>query len=273
MIKIDVVQSAMMGYKTVWEERQYLLKLLWAPLFIKFVSTVILYVSIDDALEFRHAFIMIPSYFVQGWLVAQFLRTILTGERWPMRLSNPPAEKEIKFMLWRARGILACILCFVVISMAQTAAAIFMGGFKDIVETQPEIATSSSTIPMFMAAVAIMVFAVWGFRLFWLYIPLVILSPLKAFIHEIRGFKTSLYMIGIWLMIVIPITFVISLLSGIVGSIAQGASVTDFITIFIYVVGEVAIQIVTVTALAYALKDVLIKYGAKPIFIEPERPL
>ena len=74
-------------------------------------------------------------------------------------------------------------------------------------------------------------------------------------------------------MIVIPITFVISLLSGIVGSIAQGTCVTDFITIFIYVVGEVAIQIVTVTALAYALKDVLIKYGAKPIFIEPERPL
>ncbi len=276
-MKINIVQSTLMGYKTVWEERHYVLKLALIPVLIKFVCTIAIYTLEIDILSLRHILIMLPSYFAQGWMIAQFLRTLLTGERWPIQISNTPTAEEIIFIVWRAQGILAGILGFVLIIMIQGGFVVFLSDIREALELNPNKTPSQGHSMLLMVSVALMVFMVWTFRLIWLYIPLVILAPVKNVLRDIRGFKTSLYMIGVWLMSTIPVMFILLLLSALFlesgqGSLTSAPSFLGFLTIFLHVIGEITSHILVATAMTYAFKNVLIKYGATPIFNEPDKP-
>lgn len=274
-MKIDIVHSALMGFKTVYGERHYLLKLVAIPLFVKLISTIAVYISGIDVLSFYYIIAMLPSYFVEGWFIAQFLRTLLTGERWPMRLSNPPTDNEMRFMFVRARGILSCILCFTLIMMLHGGATVALTNLKEIMELNAETPPTSGSFPVLLAGIGLMIFSIWAFRTLWLYIPLVILAPLGAFMRDIKGMMTSVYMMAIWVMTVVPIMFVVMLFSTILlgeNSLSSAPSIAAFLTIGVHVIGEILSHTIAVTAIAYAYKGILIKYGAKPIFIEPEKP-
>ena len=276
-MRIDIVHSAIMGHKTVWEERQYLLKLAIIPLLMKIICSVAIYTMDMDSVTLRHVLVMLPAYFFEGWMIAQFLRTLLTGERWPMRVANEPTKQQMEFILWRARGILAGILCFVLIVMIQGGLAVLMDSIRQMVAVDPAQSQGGGSIMFLLLGVVMMVATIWMFRLVWLYIPLVILTPIKPFLNDIKGMMTSVYMIGLWILSVVPLMFVTMLLSGLLlgGSpetAIENATIQGFLTIILHVIGQFIVQIISITAMAHALKDVLVKYGAKPIFIEPEKP-
>lgn len=278
-MRFNVVHSALMGFKTVWEERAYLLKLALVPLLVKFACTMAVFTLDIPLMSFQHVLIMVPSYFVEGWFLAQFLRTILTGERWPMKLPNPPQEKDIAFMLTRARGLLACLLAFTLIMMLHSGAAIILNDIKEAMPTDPQDMPSGSSLLMLALAVALIFGTLWMFRIIWLYIPLVILAPVTSFLKDIKGVMTSIHLIALWVLSMVPVMFLSMLTSSLLlgvgggeGTLQSAPSVAGFIAIAFHVTGEILSHLIATTAIAYAFKDILIKYGAKPIFIEPQKP-
>ena len=273
-MRIDIVHSSLMGYKTVWEEREYLLKLALVPLIVKFMSTILVYAMEIELLSLRHVLFMVPSYIVEGWMIGQFLRTLLTGERWPMKIPKSPTKEQIGFMLWRARGILGVILCFTLVMLIQGGAAVYMTDLKELLEVEPRDTPTASSFPLLVAAFALMFFTIWIFRLVWIYIPLAVLMPMGTFLKEIKGIMTSVYMAGVWLLSIVPVMFVVMLFSGLFFGGGDGSlsGISGFLTIMLHVFGELLSQIVAITAMAYAFKAILIKYGATPIFNEPAKP-
>ena len=272
-MRIDIVRSSLMGYKTVWEEREYLLKLALVPLIVKFVSTILIYAMEIELLSLRHVLCMVPSYIVEGWMIGQFLRTLMTGERWPMKIPKSPTKEHIGFMLWRTRGILGVILCFTLIMLIQGGMAVYMTDLKELLEIEPRDTPTASSFPIFIAALAMMFFTIWAFRLVWIYLPLAILMPMGTFLKEIKGIMTSVYMAGVWILSIVPVMFVVMVVSGLFGG-GDGSltGISGFLTIMLHVIGEVAAQLVAITAMTYAFKNILIKHGAKPIFSEPSKP-
>ncbi len=246
-----------------------------------------------NVLSFKFVFVMLPSYFMDGWFIAQFLRTLLTGERWPRKIPSEPTQEQISFLLWRARGILAAILCFVLIMVIQGGALVFLTDIQTSILSRPQATPPEGSLMMLFLGVVLMLFSIWSFRLLWLYIPLIILTPLGGFLKEIRGFMTSVYMIGVWVMSVVPIMFFVLFIAGFfigadsnlsknssgelkeltVWSPMDSPSIIGFLAVLWRVIGEVVSTVIVATAMAYAMKDILIKYGAKPIFKEPNRQL
>jgi len=221
---------------------------------------------------------MLPSYFVIGWMIARFTRTLLTGERWPMRPSNPPKEKEIDFMVWRARGLLSCIIFFVLITMIQAGIGLYLVHMQELMKSAPPVSPAYGGIPQLIASLGLLVAVLWGFRLLWLFIPLVILVPIRQFLKDIKGMMSSAYIIGVWLLSIVPVMAIMAILTSLLlapgqTTIMEGASVSSFLILFIGTLGELIAQMAAVASLTYAFKDILMTYGAKPIFIEPKTPL
>ncbi len=235
------------------------------------------YILEIDILSFDFIFMMLPSYLADAWLFAQFIRTLLTGERWPMRRSKEPTQEQTEFMMWRTRGILAAILYFVLMIIIQGGAFVLT---PDLMRTLGMDTVTKEWHPnMFVFAVfmAGIVFLVWAVRFLWLYIPLVILAPLKEFVEEIKGFMTSVYLVSIWLLSVVPILFVLVLIPALLmepyyESLYETPRSVGFVIVFLRVLADTFSGMVVIAAITYSFKDILIKYGAKPIFEKQNKP-
>ncbi len=280
-MQINIVHSAIMGHKMVWEERKYLLKLALVPILVKLICTFAVYTNDFESVQLRQVLIMLPSYFFEGWMIAQFVRTLLTGEKWPMRISANPSKDQMAFVYSRARGLLAAIICFVLIMMFQSGSAVLLESMQHMTAVDPKTTSGGASMLFLFLGIVLMLATIWAFRLVWLYIPLVILAPIKPVLYHLRGMMTSLYMIGVWVMAVVPVMFVTLMLSGLLmggasvseqSAALEGGTMQEFMVIIFHVVGQSIAQIISVASMTYVFKDILVKYGAKPIFSEPNKP-
>ncbi len=171
------------GYHRVWRERAYLLKMAIIPLLIKFACTIAVFaMGIEDNF-LRQGLVMLPADFAEGWLLAQFLRTLLTDERWPIVLDKMPDERMMSRLLTRARGIVSATLIYVLVSMAGNI--MLFGSFAMLGDSafgplkdaenrdvagdavrQSENIDALGTV-MFVPSVLALIGLIWAFRLFW----------------------------------------------------------------------------------------------------------
>jgi len=84
----NMMDAAGYGFYRVWTERHYLLKLATIPLLIKFACMITVMVLGIQGNILRQGLVLFPGVLAEGWVLAQFLRTLLKGERWPTIL--PP---------------------------------------------------------------------------------------------------------------------------------------------------------------------------------------
>ena len=185
-LTFDIMDAAGYGYYRVWKERIYLVKLAAIPFLIKLASMVALVAVGVDSDILRQGLVLLPADFAKGWLLAQFLRTLLKEERWPVLLDAMPDEKTLKVLLLRARGIVASTLSFVLISMAgnfmlylllgnmpeDTLEQMAKGNPSDLAaldaQTKGQGGSSALGILMFVPSVLGLLGAIWVFRLLWL---------------------------------------------------------------------------------------------------------
>lgn len=275
----EIMDAAGYGYYRIWKERAYLLKLAAIPLFIKFACTIaIIALGLEDDI-LRQGLIMLPATFAQGWVLAQFLRTLLMNERWPIMLPEVPDERVIGKLLDRARGIIASVLVYVLLGMLayvmRYALFEWMPSTEEIENAQNAIkeseeAHSSSNmgegaaiafltlIPTVLGIAAM----IWAFRFMWLYIPFSVLMPVRDYMKALSGFMPSVRLLILFFSCMAPITFVAIMLARVVFGITDelgdiGEPLGRFITVFIGVASEICVGLVTTAAFAWAMKPFL----------------
>lgn len=272
----DIMDSAGYGYYRVWVERRYLLKLAIIPFLIKFACTVVVMVLGYENNILRQGLILLPGDIAEGWLLAQFLRTLLKNERWPTVLPLDMDEKVLDKLLLRARGIVAATLVYALVSL--TAYFMRFCVFGQFIDSSPiseqDVSTVISAaetdktleihplyiIPMAAAAVA----SFWGFRLMWLYIPFSVLMPVSDYLKALGGFMASVKMMVLFFCSMAPTMFITIMLSRVlfnaVGGIEDGSgSISQFAVLFLAVFAEVMVALVTTAAFVWAMRGFLPK--------------
>lgn len=274
----NIMDAAGYGFYRVWGERVYLLKLATIPLLIKFACMIAVMVLEIEGNILRQGLILFPGVLAEGWVLAQFLRTLLKGERWPTILPADIDDKILDKLLMRARGIVAATLAYGLISLAlymirYLAFGLMLGDFQathdDVSDllARPELGSQEKAdmnpwmiFPLLLSVVGLL----WGFRLLWVYIPLSILMPVDEYLRKIRGIMTSVKMIILYFCTMVPVMFVLIVISRLVFGISEGIldngeSVARFIMLFFAVIADTVVWLVSTAAFVWAMKDFLPK--------------
>jgi len=273
-LRFDLIDSVGYGYHRVWQERTYLFRLALVPFVIKFFMALTVYAMglEDDVL--RRGLIMLPGALVEGWVLAQFLRTLMLEERWPMPIPAPGDELAIGKLILRARGIISSTLVYVLIALFANVigwgASLLDGSMQEAVQQQAATGTPAghdSNPIFFIPALMLMAGMILAFPLLWIYIPYVVLVPVREYFPRVRGFLNSLKMFGIFLICMVPFNVAAALVTYAFVT-PFGASVDDapimirFILIFISVAADMLTSIIVTTGIVYALRDILPRHPA-----------
>lgn len=271
----NIMDAAGYGYYRVWVERSYLLKLALIPLMIKFACAIALFVLKYDHNILRQGLVLLPGVLAEGWVLAQFLRTLLRNERWPTYLPPDIDDKVLDWLLVRARGIVAAVLAYGLIALASYAVRYLAFGVVLVDIGVPDgdvghLATATDPdsrhitinplviIPMLGLTVALF----WGFRLMWVYIPFSVLMPLRDYLTALGGWMASLRMMALFFCCTMPVIFALMIVSQILSGLVQGLGGDDvarFIMVFVAVVAETLIGLVSTTAFVWAMRGFLPK--------------
>lgn len=204
--RFDLVELVTRTYQMIYLERVYLARLAAVPVLIIFMNFIIVTTVVPDVSLLRRGLFLIPAMMAEAWLVCQFLRTALTGERWPMRLP-PNFSGTIPLPLFmRARGLLSAMIFYLLVTLIINALAGVMGTIiapgAEVTAT-PEIAPENSILALALSTAVVV--ALFNFRLLWLYIPLVINMPIRRFLAATGGFYINFHLIGLWLATSLPL--------------------------------------------------------------------
>ncbi|MCB1562386.1 MAG: hypothetical protein KDJ75_02320 [Alphaproteobacteria bacterium] len=244
MAAFDFVDSAAQSYQFVWEKRQMLARLAFLPLMVKLgcFAAVILLGLEENFL--RQGLFLLPSYFAEGWLVCMVVRHALL----PGRDAEGPAY---------VRTIIAAMIVYVLIQliMSLLSALALTGQAQAPAEAPPPTGES------FVAALLLLAFTLWAFRLIWLYIPVVLGYSVKDFLFKARGYRTSFYMIGTWLLCFVPFGLFLVIVSQLVLAAlpAQGETLSlPYMVVMAAIQGavEMLVALVSSVAMAYGIRSI-----------------
>lgn len=277
----NMMDAAGYGFYRAWVERAYLLKLMMIPLIIKFACMISVMALGVEGNTLRQGLIMFPGIIAEGWVLAQFLRTLLKNERWPTVLPNDIDDKLLDKLLSRARGIIASILAYALIGLSAyfiryITFGLVTGDFgANSPTSSEEISTMLNEVDgdgkgfqmnpaLFLPLLGLTVLMFWAFRLMYVFIPLSVLMPIKDYLKALGGMMASVKMLVLYFCTMTPIMFVTIMISRVVftivdnlGEVGDGAD--RFVMIFVAMFAEILVALVSTTAFVYAMKDFLPK--------------
>ncbi len=262
MASFDIIEAAGNGYRIAWTERAYLARMAWMPILLRLAAYVlIIYFGYETNLV-RQALLLLPAFFIEGWVLAHMTRLTLLGERGPFRPSGEEMDAQIQADE-RARGIMAAALVYTLTKFLSTGvlAVFYGGGPGDVPETAAPAPPPEATAIQLTALAMVGILAMaWSFRFFWLHIPAAINISMYRFLRLLRGFSTSFYLVGTWLLCFVPIVLIMISLTGLLllpyDPAEKLPSHVNFMVIGIRAVLETVIALVSTAAIAYAFRKI-----------------
>ncbi len=258
--EFDAIDKSMQAYKAVWHGRFYLARLFMVPFLIKVACyMVIFYLGYEENI-LRQTLIMIPSFFADGWLIAQWLRTLGRGEKWPY-VYNLDENGMIKERS-RIKGILSSMQVYVLIKLVMGGLVAFAVIMNENSDNSVNGGVTQGSVLGFIFAVFTIISAVWCYRFAWLHVPFALNCKMMDFVKAVGGFMGSIKIIGMSLVCMVPIYVILVFLAGLVMSLAgvdnEGALsiFADFILTIISSIGEILIALISASAILLAYKTV-----------------
>lgn len=215
MAQFDIIAASREAYKSAWESRHYVAKLALAPFLIK--SACLVFASAfagGDTMAFL--LFMLPALFAEGWMLSHYVRYLVLGQTWPFRPTGN-MEDDMAVLRVRARGVLSGTIIYVLIGMAlgmmTLLAQIYLMPYvtKEAIESGAPIPA-----PVGIASALGLGFMFWGFRLAWLYIPFSLNSDARYYFFRMRGFGTTVSLIGVWLLCLLPFLLLLRVFAGVI---------------------------------------------------------
>lgn len=251
---LDIVNTARQAYRIAWAEREYLMKLALVPLIIKYIFYVIAVNLVEPNDILRLSLFMVPAYFVEGWLLSHWVRTLIVPHhRWPFQPSGHEG-KDLKEIRTRARGVMAGAVAYSLINLLIAGFfSFFMAQIPmdmDPAEANPAVAISG---------IVMMALTFFLFRFVWLYIPLAVNVNLRVVMHKLRAKGVSFNLIGVWLACFMPPILALYMIGGVLTSIA-GADplpLMDGLIMLVRVALDTVKNLVVTAGMAYAFIQIL----------------
>lgn len=219
MASFDFVESAAKGYRFFWHERRAIARVMAVPLAIKLLCFFGITALGDEQNFLRQGLFLIPSYFAEGWLMAQLIRMAIFKEGWPVRFSGNH-DADMALHLRRKRAILSGMVIYVLIKLALaftsgyvlTAQLALRGGLEGgAPDAQPMMLPTppEPSLTTFILGLCIFAFLIWAFRLAWLYVPAVMERSVSGFLNRIKPYSASFPFLGAWILCFIPAMLVL----------------------------------------------------------------
>lgn len=260
MVSFDIMQAVFNAYQTIWRERFYLLRLGTVPFAIAYLNFVGVSVLDFDLSPLRRSLLLFPAMVVEAWFVCQFLRTLMTGERWPfMPIPDAHGRAPIQYTL-RVRGLLSGIIFYTLVMLSMN---VFAGTIATLWEDGTIKALVERGDPLYSLANFIFIFAfIRGFKYAWMHVPLILNLPIQFYVRAVPGWMPSVHLIGLWLAAAVPIMAITLIGMNLFASIGSISTVVDFIIFMLLKLFDTSAQfgiaLTASTAAAFALRSVFI---------------
>lgn len=207
MSYFDIIETSGKAYITAWQERKYLLTLVLVPFMTKAIFYAIVVLLGYEENIFRQTLIMLPAYFMEGWMIAHITRLIFFGERWPIKLSGN-MEADISYVQNRGRAIFASIILYTLIQMIWGLLFFIIKGVSVTESDAPfsEMPAEKEDIPFiaFFITTLMGVVIIWGFKLLFIHIAASVDISIKSYLERLKGITPSMYFLGVWLICYVP---------------------------------------------------------------------
>lgn len=253
MASFDLITTVGKAYQTTWAERHYLFRMAIVPLLIKYICYALSLVYVAPENIIRQSLIMVPAYFVEGWLLAHWARTIVLGHRWPFRPTGND-EGDLKKLQERGRGVLSGAVAFTLINLLMAGYFAFFVSYIpmdiDPKEADPEVA---------FVGVIMIISTLLLFRYVWVYIAMAVNCPISTYIAKLKTLLLTFNMIGLWLVCFIPAIMLLQLAGGVlkgVGGDENTATMIDGIVIFVRVFLDMVKNLLVTAGMAYAFIEI-----------------
>jgi hypothetical protein len=252
----DLFSLLQTTYRTLWIQRAYIIRLSVIPILIMCANTALAEMAAPPTL-LRYGLYMIPASVAEAWLVCQYLRTLMTGEKWPYighaQIQNgiiPPAVQA------RVRGLLSGMIVYVLSSLVLFIIAGTVAALVPEAMAPSSTASMPQTPPDPMTSfwvILIAILLIWHFRFLWAYIPMIINVPLSEYTALTKPWRIRIQFLGAWFaatlpMMIVPLMIVAPLLSLKVEGTGLG-----FIVFILALLFNVILQTLTTLAGAVSL--------------------
>lgn len=266
MKPLDVITSVDFGYRLIWRERRYLLRLAAVPLLVKVICLLVLSAFGWEQNYLRMGLVMLPSFFTEGWMLAHITRLIFFDQRWPFRSSGDRKQDEA-FLLDRAYGVMLGTMFYVVIKFLLAGGVALLAAFQvmaqaDLAAMSQQAAPAEPSFLAFLAAVSFLVVTAWGFRFVFLYVPAAAGMTSDIILRTRQGMLMSLQMMGIWLVSTVPFLLILGMVGSALFSGAPEAGVPAVLAglwTVVQAMVSTAMAAVCTAAVAAALRNMIEK--------------
>ncbi len=207
MAQFDITVAAGKAYTTIWEERTYLARMAMVPILLKIICVLAVVRFAEDGNLLQITLIMLPAYFAEGWMLAHLVRLVILGNRWPFQLTGDDKADAVSLNN-RARGILSGMVSFVLINMVIVSFFTFFRIFVPL-DIDPEQADPATAGIAFI----VLLTAFFGFKFVWFYVPLAVNMNPKLYLHQFKKLPMTFYLIGLWLVCIVPAKMLMQLIT------------------------------------------------------------
>jgi hypothetical protein len=251
MASFDIIESANFGYRFVWRERRYLMTLMTPAIMMTLLCVLLINGFGLEGNYFRQGIVMLPAYFAQGWMLSHMVRFIFFKQTWPFRPTGDLVKDEA-VMRDRFQGIMSGTIIYILFRLGQHA---YMESMLQIIPKdalrsaeQMNALTSSQALAMLI----MMIFVIYAVRFAWIYIPAALNTDLKEYLYKTRGYLTSFFMIGLWLVTWLPVMLFADF---ILSSLTMGSASLKQIAIYLQQIVFLVVLLITGSSMAHAMSQ------------------
>lgn len=262
MAQFDLIVAAGKAYQTSWQERRYLLRIAIVPFLVKAFCYMLAFSMGYQDSHIALTLILVPACFLEGWMLSHYVRLLMLGHRWPFRPTGN-LNADLPVLRARARGIMSGTLVYVLINMA-------LGGIMALLVTyapMPDMTSEGydpSSVPSYMGVVMLVVLIamIWAFRLMWVYVPMAANIDAGFYLRAVKGYLSSLPMMGVWLVCIVPFFMAMRFIGGALHEVLKGGAgeeVASFALVLMMVAMDTIKNLVATAGITYGIMEIFEK--------------
>ncbi|MGQ0527894.1 MAG: hypothetical protein ACT4OY_07720 [Alphaproteobacteria bacterium] len=247
MVRFNMVQSAVEGYTQLWRARRVFMHLAILPAAIKMATFVAIMSFELEHNYLRQGILLLPSYFIEGWLVAVAIRFMNRGDAQPLA------------GFFSSREALSCMILYVLAKLAATFVSSFaLMHRQEGAPPQGPAEQMAADPSLFLFAVIVLSMGLWMFRFLWLYVPAAMGYGIEAFLKKTNRLHFSFYLIGFWILCFVPFALALLMVSQVLPHPAEGIFLPTIIAMSIaQAFAELCIILVSALGFAHAVRAIM----------------
>ncbi len=275
MASFDFIDAAARGYDFVWRERNYLARVAVPVIFVKVACLLGVFVlGLQDSYA-RQGLVLLPGYVMEALFVVGLIRYALYREGifiWGKPVPVPDTKEKYpsyRGPMSRKQCIQGGFAMYMLLTVILLGFSAYLYDFSRIsMENMPE--ESSAPLPLDAAndpvisiastavLLIVLISSLWAFRLFWMYIPIIMGHSVQSLLKRLSGIQSSVYMLATSLICFLPLVVVFMVFMQVCLSVFMEGS-AGYILIRALLEGAMGLVVVSVQAVAmtYAFVEVL----------------